>query len=157
MYASIPPLRFAERIELRAMASSAGANLRPAAVNVSLQTGYPRRAINRCGCSGRIFETVVETLTESGEIKVWKAGNRVKIFRKVIGVPETADRQSAWRQNHFVGEYAVVYSRLAIALSAISVGSRRTQEGDGINVYNAGALLKGKTFALGFAGIIAAG
>ena len=94
------------------------------------------------GVAEDVFESVVESLIESGEIKVWKARNRQKRFHQ---------------SRLFVG-HAVVYGRPAIALPIpIAVEATVRKEGDGINVLipRWGIEQRVRTATPGFAGIIA--
>ena len=161
-----PPLRLAERIGAcgRDGRRRAGAKLCGPASIVngwhSAKSHEPPRSQRgqHCGCSGKIFETVVETLIESGEIKVWKAQEIAKNLSRKVIMPETADRQSAYGKIILLGEHAVVYGRPAIALPIpLAVEAAVRKEGDGINVLipRWGIEQKVRPSAPGFAGIIA--
>jgi hydroxymethylglutaryl-CoA reductase len=110
------------------------------------------------GVPEEFFETVVETLIESGEIKVWKAQEIAKNLSRKVIMPEAADRQSAYGKIILLGEHAVVYGRPAIALPIpLAVEAAVRKEGDGINVLipRWGIEQKVRPSAPGFAGIIA--
>ena len=119
---------------------------------------HARSVASTAGVAEEFFETVVETLIESGEIKVWKAQEVAKNLSRKVIMPETADRQSAYGKIILLGEHAVVYGRPAIALPIpLAVEAAVRKEGDGINVLipRWGIEQKVRPSAPGFAGIIA--
>ena len=119
---------------------------------------HARSVASTAGVPEEFFETVVETLIESGEIKVWKAQEIAKNLSRKVIMPETADRQSAYGKIILLGEHAVVYGRPAIALPIpLAVEAAVRKEGDGINVLipRWGIEQKVRPSAPGFAGIIA--
>ena len=119
---------------------------------------HARSVASTAGVPEEFFETVVETLIESGEIKVWKAQEIAKNLSRKVVMPETADRQSAYGKIILLGEHAVVYGRPAIALPIpLAVEAAVRKEGDGINVLipRWGIEQKVRPSAPGFAGIIA--
>jgi len=92
-------------------------------------TLHARSVVAAAGARPEIFETVVDRLIESGEIKVWKARELIEQVGKPVpeaGVPETAEatgaseverRQAVGGHGKIIllGEHAVVYGRHAIA------------------------------------------
>jgi len=81
------------------------------------------------------FETVVEALIESGEIKVWKAREIANNLSRNVTDPVHADRSSACGKVILLGEHAVVYGRPALALPIpLAVEAHVQKGGDGINV-----------------------
>ena len=119
---------------------------------------HARSVASTAGVPEEFFETVVETLIESGEIKVWKAQEIAKNLSRKVIMPEAADRQSAYGKIILLGEHAVVYGRPAIALPIpLAVEAAVRKEGDGINVLipRWGIEQKVRPSAPGFAGIIA--
>jgi hydroxymethylglutaryl-CoA reductase len=86
-------------------------------------TLHARSVANAAGAGPEIYETVVERLIESGQIKIWKAqeiiaelegcapGTAVSVGREERAAPRAAGHGKAI----FLGEHAVVYGRHAIA------------------------------------------
>ncbi len=119
---------------------------------------HARSVASTAGVPEEFFETVVESLIESGEIKVWKAQEIAKNLSRKMVLPEAADRQAAYGKIILLGEHAVVYGRPAIALPIpLAVEAAVRKEGEGINVVipRWGIEQKVRPSAPGFAGIIA--
>jgi hydroxymethylglutaryl-CoA reductase len=96
---------------------------------------HARSVASTAGVPEEYFESVVEGLIESGEIKVWKAQEIAKNLARRTSRPETADRQSACGKIILLGEHAVVYGRPAIALPIpLAVEAAVRKEGQGINI-----------------------
>ena len=82
-----------------------------------------------------LFDSVVEGLIESGEIKVWKAKELAKNLSRNTVQPDQAERSSACGKVILLGEHAVVYGRPALAVPiplAIEAVVRRG--GTGVNL-----------------------
>ena len=119
---------------------------------------HARSVASSAGVSDEHFETVVEGLIESGEIKVWKAQEIAKNLARKIVQPDVAERQAACGKIILLGEHAVVYGRPAIALPIpLAVEAAIRKGGDGINVVipRWGVEQKVRVTNPGFTGIIA--
>lgn len=82
-----------------------------------------------------LFDSVVETLIESGEIKVWKAQEIAKNLARRSVVPDHGERSSACGKIILLGEHAVVYGRPAIALPIpLAVEALVRKGGNGIDL-----------------------
>lgn len=79
-------------------------------------TLHARSVASSAGVPDAVFDTVVEALIESGDIKVWKAQEIAKNLARHQLQPDSAERQSACGKVILLGEHAVVYGRSAIAL-----------------------------------------
>ena len=82
-------------------------------------TLHARSVAVAAGATAEVFDTVVERLVESGEIKIWKAQEIVVQVRKEARgaatetIPENAGR--GFGKIILLGEHAVVYGSHAIA------------------------------------------
>lgn len=109
-------------------------------------TLHARSVASTAGAPAAVFEEVVTALIESGEIKVWKAQEIIKLLQAqprsaVAQVPgtgaETGTRASASAKAILLGEHAVVYDRTAIAVPiplAVEASVRDSRDGISITI-----------------------
>mgnify|MGYP001278647753 FL=1 len=119
---------------------------------------HARSVASSAGVSDEHFETVVEGLIESGDIKVWKAQEIAKNLARKIVQPDVAERQAACGKIILLGEHAVVYGRPAIALPiplAVEAAIRKGGEAVNVVIPRWGVEQKVRVTNPGFTGIIA--
>lgn len=98
-------------------------------------TLHARSVASTANVPEALFDTVVEALIESGEIKVWKAREIVKNLSRQSARPGLAERSSACGKVILLGEHAVVYGRPALALPIpLAVEAVVRKGGDGVNL-----------------------
>ncbi|MFU8816621.1 MAG: hydroxymethylglutaryl-CoA reductase, degradative [Pseudomonadales bacterium] len=98
-------------------------------------TLHARSVASAANVPEALFDTVVEALIESGEIKVWKAQEILKNLARRNVHPGSAERSSACGKVILLGEHAVVYGRPALALPIpLAVEAVVRSGGDGVNL-----------------------
>jgi len=98
-------------------------------------TLHARSVASTANVPDDLFDTVVEALIESGEIKVWKAQEIAKNLARKSALISDAERSSACGKVILLGEHAVVYGRPALALPIpLAVEAVAMKGGDGINL-----------------------
>jgi hydroxymethylglutaryl-CoA reductase len=100
-------------------------------------TLHARSVVTAAGAPPEIFDTVIERLVESGEIKVWKAeeiiGQVTTQMGHAIASEERADMSAGHGKIILFGEHAVVYGSRAIAAPVpLAVRARVVDEDDGV-------------------------
>ncbi|XOV83134.1 MAG: hydroxymethylglutaryl-CoA reductase, degradative [bacterium] len=96
---------------------------------------HARSVASSAGVPDEHFESVVEGLIESGDIKVWKAQEIAKNLARKISQPDSGERFAACGKIILLGEHAVVYGRPAIALPIpLAVEAMVRREGQGIHI-----------------------
>lgn len=106
-------------------------------------TLHARSVAMAAGATAEIFDTVVEELIESGEIKIWKAQEIIEKAKKRVpaekaGVFEAGDTRalsSGFGKVILLGEHAVVYGSHAIAAPIpIAIQAKVVHEDEGIHL-----------------------
>lgn len=101
-------------------------------------TLHARTVANAAGVPAELFETVVERLIESGEIKVWKAEEILASLQRDRATrTESQPRASGYGKVILLGEHAVVYGRNALAAPlplAVEARVERAGPGEGVEV-----------------------
>ncbi|MGD8439838.1 MAG: hydroxymethylglutaryl-CoA reductase, degradative, partial [Holophagae bacterium] len=100
-------------------------------------TLHARSVATAAGASPEIFDSVVERLVESGEIKVWKAEQIIDQVKLQAGHDMTAEERDELSAGHgkiiLFGEHAVVYGSRAIAAPVpLAVRARVVDDDDGV-------------------------
>lgn len=107
-------------------------------------TLHARSVATAAGTPPEIFDTVVERLIESGQIKIWKAEELIREVRAETIPPATGTRTSTGESvslaaGHgkviLLGEHAVVYGRHAIAAPVpLAIQSQIEDTSEGIEI-----------------------
>ncbi|MDE0226850.1 MAG: hydroxymethylglutaryl-CoA reductase, degradative [Gammaproteobacteria bacterium] len=93
-------------------------SLATAGIQQHHMTLHARSVASAAGAPEELFDTIVEALVESGEIKVWKAREIVERMQRgapAVAAPDSAERSAAHGKVILSGEHAVVYGRSALA------------------------------------------
>ena len=94
-------------------------SLATAGIQQNHMTLHARSVVSASGAPDELFDTIVEALIDSGEIKVWKAREIAERLRRdepaAVTVPASAHRSAAYGKVILSGEHAVVYGRSALA------------------------------------------
>ncbi len=98
-------------------------------------TLHARSVASAANVPDELFDTVVDALIESGEIKVWKAQEIMKNLVRRSRAAGNGERSSACGKVILLGEHAVVYGRPAIALPIpLAVEAVVRKGGDGVSL-----------------------
>ena len=100
-------------------------------------TLHARSVVTAAGAPPEVFDTVIERLVESGEIKVWKAEEIIGQVTTQIGHTIAKEERAEMSAGHgkiiLFGEHAVVYGSRAIAAPVpLAVRARVVDEEDGV-------------------------
>jgi hydroxymethylglutaryl-CoA reductase len=103
-------------------------------------TLHARSVVSAAGAPPELFDTVVERVVKSGEIKVWKARElldevRVAAGREIASTPAPDDGMTGCGHGKIIlfGEHAVVYGKRAIAAPVpLAVHSRIVDTDNGV-------------------------
>jgi len=109
-------------------------------------TLHARSVVAAAGATPKIFETVVDRLIESGEIKIWKARELIEqvVNPRVEAAEEQPQSETAAEERNvsgghgkiiLLGEHAVVYGRHAIATPVpLAIQAHVQRGGDGVQL-----------------------
>jgi len=100
-------------------------------------TLHARSVATAAGAGPEIFNSVVERLVESGEIKIWKAEEIIDTVKVLSGQSLDHEEREQMEAGHgkiiLFGEHAVVYGSRAIAAPVpLAVRARVVDEDDGV-------------------------
>jgi len=100
-------------------------------------TLHARSVATAAGATPEIFDSVVERLVESGDVKIWKAKSLVRQVRNEMGHSVTHEDRAEMAVGHgkiiLFGEHAVVYGSRAIAAPVpLAVRARVVDDNDGV-------------------------
>ncbi len=106
-------------------------------------TLHARSVAMAAGAPANLFDTVVDRLIESGEIKIWKAREILEDVRQQSGdassnsevIPETEELAVGHGKVILLGEHAVVYGSHAMAVPVpLAIQAKITESHEGIDI-----------------------
>jgi hydroxymethylglutaryl-CoA reductase len=100
-------------------------------------TLHARSVVTAAGAPPEVFDTVIERLVESGEVKIWKAEEIINQVSTQMGHALAQEERAEMSAGHgkiiLFGEHAVVYGSRAIAAPVpLAVRARVVDEKDGV-------------------------